>query len=345
MRRSWLTRAVVTGMLAIAAPSNAQERAPILVTASPYDHDAVTGVVHGIVRDDEGRGIPGAILRLGSRELRTADNGVFVFDHVPPGQYTLQARAAGHFGYLVYVSVEPGPSGALVIEAVRAPVVPVVQRRSETDRTAFLRRTPRFWNPITFGADTLARVRAASVTAWLDGEGLLDQNALSAMPHRALDTTWANTGHVSSAGNGSGTERRTLGVFAGLVRDRPPLPQFQAQVRPPTAAFGLRAAAGGFSLDRYAPAASEVEPLAGLINPLEGALQTGTRGVHFETCRGIMTFLNGRPMPPWVLDAAAPSDFETVDVSRQFRLDGPCEIVALWTPRVAASRPVPAASR
>lgn len=337
---------VLLSSVVVPALGAQQRLAPVIVSATAEDFSPTTGVVHGVVRGENGRGIPNVMVRLGDRELRTADNGVFVFPHVMPGEYTLQARAAGMFGYFVWLGVSEGPSDPLVIEAQPAPEVPAVPRLAGDDRARFFANTPRFWDPVTFYAAELQRVRASSVTAWLDDRGLVEPGGLTSNPVRVLDTTWANIGHVVSGG------AEPSGWTSTLVSNRtprPPLPAFAPGSGQAKAAWGLRARSGGLFLgsSRIANPNGEIPTTRGPdpaepLPPQSPHVMPIGDGLYFDKswCSGIQTFLNGRPTAVWVLDAAAPSDFDIIDVSQQNRPDGPCTIVALWTRPGATAPPV-----
>jgi hypothetical protein len=116
---------------------------------APTDSTAPrTGLVTGTVRADDGRPLPGALVTLlgAGGGARTDSAGRFRLPAVPPGSYTVDARAIGYARGLVAAEPRPGTPDSVTVTLARLPTeLPEVRvtAEAEADRTGFETRRAR----------------------------------------------------------------------------------------------------------------------------------------------------------------------------------------------------------
>jgi hypothetical protein len=89
------------------------------------DPEDIHGAISGVVVDDAIFPVPGATVGIRDRDLSaTADeDGLFAFEGMPPGLYTLEVRKEGHAAGLGTVNVKSGQVAKAVVQSPRLPFV------------------------------------------------------------------------------------------------------------------------------------------------------------------------------------------------------------------------------
>lgn len=89
------------------------------------DPEDIHGAISGVVVDDAIFPVPGATIAIRDRSYNaTADeDGLFAFEGMPPGLYTLEVSMEGHSTGLGTVNVKSGQVAKAVVQAPRLPFV------------------------------------------------------------------------------------------------------------------------------------------------------------------------------------------------------------------------------
>ena len=108
-----LTLSVTTGLL-------------LLLSVSPVLAQKYRAQVRGLVIDQTGAALPGAAVTLlnpstGIKAVKETDNsGLYVFDYVDPGAYSITVEAAG-FGRFVQENISVQSGGDITVNATLSP--------------------------------------------------------------------------------------------------------------------------------------------------------------------------------------------------------------------------------